>query len=105
MPCCHDAGGLAGQYKFGGRSGGCVALLGVVKLVLRLVLDIFFVKILDQFSVGVLGVILLFDGIELAMCSIDMNSKEESVVMLICTAVSLIGSSASLGFLCGIFAS
>ncbi|KAJ6406319.1 hypothetical protein OIU84_009944 [Salix udensis] len=22
MPCCHGAGGLAGQYKFGGRSGG-----------------------------------------------------------------------------------
>ncbi|KAH1131688.1 hypothetical protein J1N35_003066 [Gossypium stocksii] len=22
IPCCHGAGGLAGQYKFGGRSGG-----------------------------------------------------------------------------------
>ncbi|KAL2527514.1 Molybdate transporter 1 [Abeliophyllum distichum] len=74
MPCCHGDGGLAGQYKFGGRSGGCVALLGVL---------------------------LLFDGIELAMCSRDMNSKEESVAMLICTAVSLVGSSATLGFLCG----
>lgn len=38
MPTCHGAGGLAGQYKFGGRSGGCVALLGVAKLVLGLVL-------------------------------------------------------------------
>ncbi|KAL2528016.1 Uncharacterized protein Fot_20617 [Forsythia ovata] len=36
--CCHGAGGLTGQYKFGGMSGGCVALLGVAKLVLRLVL-------------------------------------------------------------------
>ncbi|CAE6009872.1 unnamed protein product [Arabidopsis arenosa] len=34
MPTCHGAGGLAGQYKFGGRSGGCVALLGVAKMVL-----------------------------------------------------------------------
>ncbi|KAL2481389.1 Uncharacterized protein Adt_34355 [Abeliophyllum distichum] len=33
MRCCHGAGGLARQYKFGGRSGGCVALLGVAKLV------------------------------------------------------------------------
>ncbi|KAL2544768.1 Molybdate transporter 1 [Forsythia ovata] len=102
MPCCHGAGGLAGQYKFGGRSGGCVALLGVAKLVLGLVLGSSLVKILDQFPVGVLGVLLLFAGIELAMCSRDMNSKEESVVMLICTAVSLVGSSAALGFLCGI---
>ncbi|KAL2455787.1 Molybdate transporter 1 [Abeliophyllum distichum] len=105
MPCCHGAGGLARQYKFSGRSGGCVALLSVAKLVLELVLGSSLVKILDQFSVGVLGVILLFDGIELAMCSRDMNSKEESVVMLICTVVSLVGSSATLGFFCGIFAS
>lgn len=101
MPCCHGAGGLAGQYKFGGRSGGCVALLGVVKLVLGLVLGSSIVKILVQFPVGVLGVLLLFAGIELAMCARDMNSKEESFVLLVCTAVSLVGSSAALGFLCG----
>ncbi|XP_075508322.1 molybdate transporter 1-like [Primulina tabacum] len=101
LPCCHGAGGLAGQYKFGGRSGGCVALLGVAKLVLGLVLGSSLVKILDQFPVGVLGVLLLFAGIELAICSRDMNTKEESLVMLICTAVSLVGSSAALGFLCG----
>ncbi|KAL2484459.1 Molybdate transporter 1 [Abeliophyllum distichum] len=105
MLCCHSAGGLAGQYKFSGRSGGCVALLGVAKLVLGLVLGSSLVKILDQFPVGVLGVILLFDGIELTMCLRDMNSKEESVVMLICTDVSLVSSSATLGFLCGIFVS
>ncbi|KAG8375528.1 hypothetical protein BUALT_Bualt10G0109100 [Buddleja alternifolia] len=101
MPCCHGAGGLAGQYKFGGRTGGCVALLGVAKLVLGLVLGSSLVKILDQFPVGVLGVLLLFAGIELAMCARDMNSKEEAFVMLVCTAVSLVGSSAALGFLCG----
>ncbi|XP_059658045.1 molybdate transporter 1 [Cornus florida] len=104
MPCCHGAGGLAGQYKFGGRSGGCVALLGAAKLVLGLVLGSSIVKVLDQFPVGVLGVLLLFAGIELAMCSRDMSSKEESFVMLLCTAVSLVGSSATLGFLCGIVA-
>ncbi|XP_022881553.1 LOW QUALITY PROTEIN: molybdate transporter 1 [Olea europaea var. sylvestris] len=102
MPCCHGAGGLAGQYKFGGRSGGCVAFLGLSKLALGFVLGSSLVKILDQFPVGVLGVLLLFAGIELAMCSRDMNSKEESFVMLICTAVSLVGSSAALGFLSGI---
>lgn len=101
MPCCHGAGGLAGQYKFGGRSGGCVALLGAAKLVLGLVLGSSLVKILDQFPVGVLGVLLLFAGIELAMCARDMNSKEDTFVMLVCTAVSLVGSSAAVGFLCG----
>ncbi|RDX92973.1 Molybdate transporter 1, partial [Mucuna pruriens] len=101
MPCCHGAGGLAGQYKFGGRSGGCVALLGAAKLVLGFVLGTSLAHFFNQFPVGILGVLLLFAGIELAMASRDMNSKEDSFVMLLCTAVSLVGSSAALGFLCG----
>ena len=101
MPCCHGAGGLAGQYKFGGRSGGCVALLGAAKLVLGFLLGSSLAQILNQFPVGILGVLLLFAGIELAMASRDMTTKEDSFVMLICTAVSLVGSSAALGFLWG----
>lgn len=101
MPCCHGAGGLAGQYKFGGRSGGCVAILGAAKMILGLVLGTSLVTILHQFPVGLLGVLLLFAGIELAMTCRDMKSKEESFVMLICTSVSLVGSSAALGFVCG----
>lgn len=104
MPCCHGAGGLAGQYKFGGRSGACVALLGAAKAVLGLVLGTSFAAILSEFPVGVLGVLLLFAGIELAMASRDMKTKEESFVMLLCTAVSLVGSSAALGFVCGVAA-
>ncbi|MCD7451294.1 CCR4-NOT core ubiquitin-protein ligase subunit mot2 [Datura stramonium] len=102
MPCCHGAGGLAGQYRFGGRSGASVAFLGLGKLVLGLVFGSSFVRILSQFPIGILGVLLLFAGIELAMASRDMNSKEESFVMLVCAAVSLTGSSAALGFGCGI---
>ncbi|GLU09401.1 hypothetical protein SLE2022_262650 [Rubroshorea leprosula] len=102
MPCCHGAGGLAGQYKFGGRSGGCVAILGAAKVVVGLVLGSSLVVILDQFPVGVLGILLLFAGIELAMAARDMNSKQEAFVMLVCAAVSLVGSSAALGFVCGI---
>ncbi|KAI9072408.1 hypothetical protein K1719_045648 [Acacia pycnantha] len=49
-------------------------------------------------SERILGVLLLFAGIELAMASMDMNTKQESFVMLVCAAVSLIGSSAALGF-------
>ncbi|XP_057799560.1 molybdate transporter 1 [Salvia miltiorrhiza] len=101
MPCCHGAGGLAGQYKFGGRSGGCVALLGAAKLGLGVALGGSMVKVLEQFPVGVLGVLLLFAGIELAICARDMSTKSEALVMLVCAAVSLVGSSAALGFLCG----
>lgn len=102
MPVCHGAGGLAGQYRFGGRSGASVVFLGLGKLLLGLVFGNYFVKILNKFPIGILGVLLLFAGIELAMASRDMNTKEESFVMLVCAAVSLTGSSAALGFVCGI---
>ncbi|KMZ71620.1 Sulfate transporter [Zostera marina] len=102
MPCCHGAGGLAGQYKFGGRSGACVALLGVAKLGVGLVFGSSLLRLFMSFPVGLLGVLLLFAGIELAMASRDMGSKEESFVMLVSTAVSLVKSSAALGFVSGI---
>lgn len=102
MPVCHGAGGLAGQYRFGGRSGASVVFLGIGKLVLALLFGNSFVNVLNQFPIGILGVLLLFAGIELAMASKDMNSKEESFVMLVCAAVSLTGSSSALGFGCGI---
>lgn len=102
MPVCHGAGGLAGQYRFGARSGASVVFLGIGKLVLALVFGNSFVRILGEFPIGILGVLLLFAGIELAMASRDMNTKEESFVMLVCAAVSMTGSSAALGFGCGI---
>lgn len=102
MPCCHGAGGLAGQYRFGGRSGASVVFLGVAKLVLALVFGNSLGRILGEFPIGILGVLLLFAGIELAMAARDMNTKQESFVMLVCAAVSLTGSSAALGFFVGI---
>ncbi|XP_008810462.1 molybdate transporter 1-like [Phoenix dactylifera] len=102
MPCCHGAGGLAGQYKFGGRSGGCVAALGAAKLVIGVVLGGSILRVLVEFPVGLLGVLLLFAGVELAMAARDMASKKDAFVMLLCAAVSLGASSAALGFACGI---
>ncbi|KAL9690851.1 hypothetical protein QQ045_011263 [Rhodiola kirilowii] len=102
MPVCHGAGGLAGQYRFGGRTGASVIFLGLGKLAIGVAFGNSFVRILKEFPIGILGVLLLFSGIELAMASRDMRSKEESFVMLVCAAVSLTGSSAALGFGCGI---
>ncbi|KAE7995629.1 hypothetical protein FH972_000404 [Carpinus fangiana] len=67
IPVCHGAGRLAGQYKFGDRSGMSVIFLGIGKLVLGLVFGNSFARILGQYLIGILGVLLLFAGIELDM--------------------------------------
>ncbi|EMC92387.1 hypothetical protein BAUCODRAFT_287204 [Baudoinia panamericana UAMH 10762] len=66
MPICHGSGGLAGQYRFGGRSGSCVMLLGLLKLVLGLVAGDAIVPLLQRFPRSLLGVMVLAAGIELA---------------------------------------
>eukprot|EP01018_Ginkgo_biloba_P021023 Gb_04788 [translate_table: standard] len=102
MLVCHGAGGLAGQYRFGARSGASVASLGTTKVCLGLLLGTLLLKLLTQFPIGLLGILLLFSGIELAMASRDMNSKKESFVMFMCSSISPTDSSAALGFRCGI---
>jgi hypothetical protein len=42
----------------------------------------------------------LFIGVKLAIATRHMFTKAEAFVMLLCTVVSLVGSSAALGFLC-----
>ncbi|XP_020115220.1 molybdate transporter 1-like [Ananas comosus] len=82
MPCCH----------------------GAAKLALGLVLGASMLRILVQFPVGLLGVLLLFAGVELAIAARDMATRAEAFVALVCAAVSLVGSSAALGFVCGMIA-
>lgn len=101
MPVCHGAGGLAGQCRFGARSGAAVVLLGTGKIVVSLLVGSSLVAILSEFPIGLLGVLLLFSGVELAMACRDQASRLDSFVMLVCTVVSLT-SSAALGFGCGI---
>jgi len=66
MPSCHGAGGLAGHYKFGARGGMSVIMLGAVKVVLALSLGEGLNTVIEFYPVAVLGVLLLFAGVELA---------------------------------------
>lgn len=73
MPVCHGAGGLAAQYRFGARSGASVILLGLAKLVLGLVFGETLVNLLTQYPKGLLGVMVLAAGLELAKVGHTLN--------------------------------
>jgi len=66
VPMCHGAGGMAGHVRFGARTGGALVILGV----LILVTGLFFVDsigtLFKLFPPALLGVILMFGGLELA---------------------------------------
>lgn len=73
MPVCHGAGGLAAQYRFGARSGASVILLGVVKIILGLFLGETLIGLLQQYPKGLLGVMVLAAGLELAKVGHTLN--------------------------------
>ncbi|KAL2128122.1 hypothetical protein VTI74DRAFT_9632 [Chaetomium olivicolor] len=78
MPVCHGAGGLAAQHRFGARSGASVVLLGVVKMVLGLGFaggpDGSLMGLLRRFPRGVLGVMVVAAGLELAKVGSGLNT-------------------------------
>ena len=66
MPICHGSGGLAGQYRFGARSGASIIILGTVKLLLGLFVGEAILPLLQHFPKSLLGVMVLAAGVELA---------------------------------------
>lgn len=66
MPICHGSGGLAGQYRFGARSGASIIILGTVKLVLGLFVGEGIVPLLQRLPKSLLGIMVLAAGVELA---------------------------------------
>jgi hypothetical protein len=74
MPACHGSGGLAGQYRFGARSGASVIVLGLVKLLLGLFVGDALVDLLSAFPKSLLGIMVIAAGVELAKVGESLNA-------------------------------
>ncbi|KAK3045168.1 hypothetical protein LTS18_014413 [Coniosporium uncinatum] len=74
MPTCHGSGGLAGQFRFGARSGSSVILLGLIKVFLGLFVGEGLLGLLRVFPKSLLGVMVVAAGIELAKVGESLNS-------------------------------
>ena len=72
FPMCHGAGGLAGQFRYGARTGGANVYAGLIFIILAL----FFSspQVLSIIAVGVLGALLVFVGIEMGRHSFRTDS-------------------------------
>jgi len=66
VPMCHGAGGMAGHVRFGARTGGALVILGILVLVAGLFFADSIGTLFKLFPPALLGVILMFGGLELA---------------------------------------
>jgi len=84
IPMCHGAGGMAGHVRFGARTGGALVILGTILVAMGFFCGSWVELIFSAFPEAILGVILLFAGVELAMSARDIGSgKRDFHVMLI----------------------
>lgn len=100
MPMCHGAGGLAAQYRFGARTGGSVVALGGIMMVLAFLFGGSLLLWLQEYPRSVLGVLLVFSGLELAMVSRDQTNRASFFIMLL-TAGLCLGINTAVGFVIG----
>ncbi|MCL2856719.1 MAG: sulfate transporter [Oscillospiraceae bacterium] len=101
VPICHGAGGMAAHVRFGARTGGSVVILGGSLLLLGLFFSDSVLLLLGMIPSSVLGVILFFAGLELAMSARDVGpEKSDFYVLLITASFSL--WNVGIGFLAGL---
>ena len=90
VPMCHGAGGMAGHVRFGARTGGALVILGILVLFTGLFLAESVATLFKLFPPALLGVILMFGGLELA-AGIRANGGEKAdrYVMLFTAGVAM----------------
>jgi MFS superfamily sulfate permease-like transporter len=96
FPMCHGAGGLAGQYRYGARTGGASIIAGLIFIILAL----FFTspQVLSIVAVGVLGALLVFVGIEMGRYSL----RTDSLALTIFIGILALAISMTVAFVIGI---
>jgi SulP family sulfate permease len=89
VPMCHGTGGLAAHYRFGARTGGAPVMIGAFFVVLALALGELGLAILALVPNSVLGVLLIFAGLELCPLVRSLQSNEEYFVALLIAGIAL----------------
>jgi len=96
MPMCHGAGGLAGQYYFGARTGGTNIIEGIIEISMGLFLAGSIAILFTLFPQSIIGAMLLLVGVQLTRFIRDIR-KNELIIMALTAGVSL-ATNMAIGF-------
>ncbi|HHD64222.1 MAG TPA: sulfate permease [Desulfobulbaceae bacterium] len=105
MPMCHGAGGLAAHYRFGARTGGSNIMIGLLFILIAFAFGKIGVSLLSSIPNAVLGVLLLFAGLELALLVRDLKEKRELFIAFLIAGIGLATTNMSIAFVSGIIVS
>lgn len=102
MPMCHGAGGLAGQYYFGARTGGTNIIEGLMEISLGLFLATSIATLFSLFPQSIIGAMLLLVGVELTKFVKDIK-RDELLIMAVTAGLSL-ATNMAIGFVVAVVA-
>jgi len=100
MPMCHGAGGLAGQYYFGARTGGTPILEGLIEIAIGLFLSKSIANIMAAFPMPLIAGMMFLVGIELARPVIKLRGWKLGVA--VATAAVSVVTNMAIGFVAGL---
>ncbi|MBI5242981.1 MAG: transporter [Elusimicrobia bacterium] len=100
IPTCHGAGGIAGHYAFGGRTGGSVVIYGALFALIGVFFSGDFAEFMKFFPMPVLGVILLFEA--LSLMSFIRNIASSKKCFFVSLVVALISFALPYGYAAGL---
>ena len=89
VPMCHGTGGLAAHFRFGARTGGAPIMIGIFFIVIALVLGELGFSLLAIIPQSVLGVLLVFAGLELCPLLRSLKTNEEYFIALLIAGIAL----------------
>jgi len=89
VPMCHGTGGLAAHYRFGARTGGAPVMIGALFVIMALAFGELGFALLAMIPNSVLGVLLVFAGLELCPLVRSLKTNEEYFVALLITGIAL----------------
>ncbi|QTA89556.1 putative sulfate/molybdate transporter [Desulfonema magnum] len=102
MPMCHGAGGLAAHYRFGARTGGANIMIGLVFLIIALIFGKIGISFLSAIPNAVLGILLLFAGLELALMIKDVTEKNDLFLSFLIAGIGFATTNMGIAFFLGI---
>jgi len=100
MPMCHGAGGLAGQYYFGARTGGTPIMEGLIEVAIGLFLSRSIADVMAAFPMPLMAGMMLLVSIELAKPLLALR-RWKLWIALVTAGLSVVTNMA-LGFAVGL---
>ncbi|NLF00719.1 MAG: hypothetical protein GX601_07050 [Anaerolineales bacterium] len=100
MPMCHGAGGLAGQYTFGARTGGAPIMEGLIEVAIGLFLSRSIAAIMAAFPMAIVGGMLAVVVVQLGRPVIALRGRD--LIVAIVTAAVSVAAHMAVGFVVGL---